>query len=91
MFKATPNPPETDTGSDASLETEKLKEADDRAFAHYFPPPMKNRPNAANTTYSPSPPISTPKPCWPMPPKICCPSAPLQPIWRTMWKDHAGR
>ncbi|MCP1498450.1 hypothetical protein J2Y86_003157 [Pseudomonas migulae] len=37
MFKPTPNPPETDTGSDASLEAEKLKEAADRAFPHYFP------------------------------------------------------
>ncbi|WP_219095067.1 DUF6124 family protein [Pseudomonas sp. UMAB-40] len=38
MFKATPNPPETDTGSDASLEAEKLKEAADRVFSYYFPP-----------------------------------------------------
>ena len=38
MFKVTPNPPETDTDSDAPLEAEKLKEAADRAFAHYFPP-----------------------------------------------------
>ncbi|MHC8341522.1 DUF6124 family protein [Pseudomonas sp. HLT2-19-2] len=38
MFKPTPNPPETDTGSEASLEAEKLKEAADRAFPHYFPP-----------------------------------------------------
>ncbi|KJZ37488.1 DUF6124 family protein [Pseudomonas fluorescens] len=38
MFKATPNPPETDTDSDDPLEAEKLKEAADRAFAHYFPP-----------------------------------------------------
>ncbi|WP_283182020.1 DUF6124 family protein [Pseudomonas svalbardensis] len=47
MFKATPNPPETDTGSQASLEAEKLKEAADRAFPHYFPPlhekPAKRR------------------------------------------------
>jgi len=38
MFKATPNPPETDTGSDDPLEAEKLKEAADRAFSYYFPP-----------------------------------------------------
>ena len=38
MFKATPNPPETDTGSDAPLETEQRKEADDRACAPAFPP-----------------------------------------------------
>ncbi|VVO05515.1 hypothetical protein PS914_00832 [Pseudomonas fluorescens] len=38
MFKATPNPPETDTGSEASLEAEKLKEAADRLLAHFFPP-----------------------------------------------------
>ncbi|MDQ0126338.1 hypothetical protein J2W17_005320 [Pseudomonas lini] len=37
MFKVTPNPPETDTGSEAFLEAEKLKEAADRVFAHYFP------------------------------------------------------
>lgn len=50
MFKATPNPPETDTGSDASLDAEKMKEAADRAFAHYFPPadekPAKRRKHA---------------------------------------------
>ncbi|WP_030130180.1 DUF6124 family protein [Pseudomonas sp. QTF5] len=39
MFKATPNPPETGVDSQASLEAEKLKEAADRAFSHYFPPP----------------------------------------------------
>ena len=38
MFKATPNPPESGTNSEASLETEKLKQATDRVFAHYFPP-----------------------------------------------------
>ncbi|WP_411960206.1 DUF6124 family protein [Pseudomonas mandelii] len=47
MFKATPNPPETDTDPEAVLEAEKLKEAADRAFAHYFPPahekPAKRR------------------------------------------------
>ncbi|MET0848349.1 MAG: DUF6124 family protein [Pseudomonas sp.] len=47
MFKATPNPPETDTDPEAVLEAEKLKEAADRAFAHYFPPaqekPSKRR------------------------------------------------
>ena len=47
MFKVTPNPPETDTDSEASLEAEKLKEAADRALSHYFPPapekPAKHR------------------------------------------------
>ncbi|MCL9800897.1 DUF6124 family protein [Pseudomonas sp. AKS31] len=41
MFKVTPNPPES-TGAPAeeSLDTATLdKEAADRAFAHYFPPP----------------------------------------------------
>jgi hypothetical protein len=36
MFKVTPNPPELDTDP---LEAEKLKEAAERAFSHYFPPP----------------------------------------------------
>jgi hypothetical protein len=36
MFKVTPNPPKSDTDP---LEAEKLKEAADRAFSHYFPPP----------------------------------------------------
>ncbi|MGY2263399.1 DUF6124 family protein [Pseudomonas sp. SDO55104_S430] len=36
MFKATPN--SQDTGSQTSHEDEKLKEAADRAFSHYFPP-----------------------------------------------------
>ena len=47
MFKVTPNPPESDTDSQASLEADKLKEAADRVFAHYFPPadekPAKRR------------------------------------------------
>ena len=36
MFKATP--PESGTDSETALEAEKLKEAADRVFAHYFPP-----------------------------------------------------
>jgi hypothetical protein len=48
MIKVTPNPPANPgTDSEESLETEKLKEAADRAFAHYFPPttekPAKRR------------------------------------------------
>ncbi|RKS19956.1 MULTISPECIES: DUF6124 family protein [Pseudomonas] len=47
MFKATPMPSETDPDSQASLDTEKLKEAAERAFSHYFPPsrekPAKRR------------------------------------------------
>ncbi|MGB5825073.1 MAG: DUF6124 family protein [Pseudomonas mandelii] len=48
MHKITPNPPgHPGTDSDDSLEAEKLKEAADRAFAHYFPPtdgkPAKRR------------------------------------------------
>lgn len=39
MSKVTPNPADnTDTNCEASLEAEKLKEAADRVFAHYFPP-----------------------------------------------------
>ena len=48
MIKVTPNPPaDPGTDSEESLEAEKLKEAADRAFAHYFPPahekPAKRR------------------------------------------------
>ncbi|KZN17692.1 MULTISPECIES: DUF6124 family protein [Pseudomonas] len=47
MFKATPTPPETDVDSQASLDAEKMKEAADHAFSHYFPPlhekPAKRR------------------------------------------------
>ena len=43
MFKATPNPPESGTDSQPSLDTEKMKEAADRAFAHYFPPAEEKR------------------------------------------------
>jgi hypothetical protein len=47
MFKVTPNPPETAPDSQDALEAEKLKEAADRAFSHYFPPshekPAKRR------------------------------------------------
>jgi hypothetical protein len=39
MFKVSPNPPENSgIDSEESLEDEKLKEAAERAFAHYFPP-----------------------------------------------------
>ncbi|WP_415758414.1 DUF6124 family protein [Pseudomonas sp. LT1P18] len=45
MHKITPNPPENSgTDSQDSLETEKLKEAADRAFAHYFPPTTEKPP-----------------------------------------------
>ncbi|MGF6516391.1 hypothetical protein ABH912_003857 [Pseudomonas sp. BT76 TE3572] len=45
MHKITPNPPENSgTDSQESLETEKLKEAADRAFAHYFPPTIEKPP-----------------------------------------------
>ncbi len=92
MFKATPNPPETDTDSDDPLEAEKLKEAADRAFAHYFPLLATNHRDAVtNPGSSRYAPTSTPKPCWPMPPKTCCRSARLRLIWRTMWKALAAR
>ena len=48
MFKATPNPPETDTDSDDPLEAEKLKEAADRAFSYYFPPSSDKSPRRRN-------------------------------------------
>ena len=45
MHKITPNPPENSgTDSQDSLEDEKLKEAADRAFAHYFPPTTEKPP-----------------------------------------------
>ncbi|MGF6128986.1 hypothetical protein QF019_004210 [Pseudomonas frederiksbergensis] len=48
MFKATPNPPENSgTDSPEALDAKRMKEAADRAFAHYFPPinekPAKRR------------------------------------------------
>ncbi|MEB0224039.1 DUF6124 family protein [Pseudomonas sp. 5S1] len=40
MHKVTPNPPENSgTDSPEALDARKMKEAADRAFAHYFPPP----------------------------------------------------
>ena len=59
MFKPTPNPPETDTGSDTSLEAEKLKEAADRVFSYYFPPPEKPRKRRKHPLFSVSPDIDT--------------------------------
>ena len=45
MFKVSPNPPDNSgTPSEESLEDEKLKEAADRAFAHYFPPTTEKPP-----------------------------------------------
>jgi hypothetical protein len=60
MFKPTPNPPETDSGSDTSLEAEKLKEAADRAFSHYFPP-LHEKPSKRRNSqlFSVSPDIDT--------------------------------
>ncbi|MDN3222020.1 DUF6124 family protein [Pseudomonas nunensis] len=44
MFKETPNPPETSgTDSPEALDAAKMKEAADRAFAHYFPPAEEKR------------------------------------------------
>jgi hypothetical protein len=41
MFKATPNPPETDpTSPYESLDSKKLNEAADRALDHYLKPPI---------------------------------------------------
>ncbi|MFS2070529.1 DUF6124 family protein [Pseudomonas sp. CT11-2] len=60
MFKATPNPPETGVDSQASLEAEKLKEAADRAFSHYFPPPHeKPAKRRKSRLFSVSPDIDT--------------------------------
>jgi hypothetical protein len=45
MFKVSPNPPDNSgTPSEDPLEAEKLKEAADRAFAHYFPPTTEKPP-----------------------------------------------
>jgi len=45
MFKVTPNPPDNSgTPSEESTEDEKLKEAAERAFAHYFPPTTEKPP-----------------------------------------------
>ncbi|MEO6678956.1 MAG: DUF6124 family protein [Pseudomonas sp.] len=44
MHKVTPNPPENSgTDSPEALDAEKMKEAADRAFAHYFPPTEEKR------------------------------------------------
>ena len=59
MFKPTPNPPETDTGSEASLEAEKLKEAADRVFSYYFPPPEKPGKRRKHHLFTVSPDIDT--------------------------------
>jgi len=45
MHKITPNPPgNPGIDSEESLEDEKLKEAAERAFAHYFPPTTEKPP-----------------------------------------------
>jgi hypothetical protein len=59
MFKPTPNPPETDTSSEASLEAEKLKEAADRVFSYYFPPHEKPGKRRKHHLFSVSPDIDT--------------------------------
>ena len=59
MFKPTPNPPESDTDSEASLEAEKLKEAVDRIFSCYFPPHEKPGKRRKHQLFSVSPGIDT--------------------------------
>jgi hypothetical protein len=61
MFKVTPNPPENSgTPSEESLETEKLKEAAERAFAHYFPPTIEKPPkHRKGALFTVSPDIDT--------------------------------
>ncbi|MGE8065353.1 DUF6124 family protein [Pseudomonas sp. NPDC089569] len=54
MFKVTPNPPDTDS------EDEKLKEAAERAFSHYFPPSDEKPPRRRKfQLFSVSPDIGT--------------------------------
>jgi hypothetical protein len=54
MFKATPNPPETDPiPHDPSLDAKKLKEAADRALNYYLnPAALKTTPRKPSTLYS---------------------------------------
>ncbi|MHC8323480.1 DUF6124 family protein [Pseudomonas sp. GB2N2] len=59
MFKPTPNPPETDPDSEASLEAAKLKEAADCVFSHYFPPPETPGKHRKHYLFSVSPDIDT--------------------------------
>lgn len=59
MFKATPNPPETGTDSQASFEAEKLKEATDRVFSYYFPLHEKPGNRRKHHLFSVSPDIET--------------------------------
>ena len=60
MSKVTPNSADnTDTGSEASLEAEKLKEAADRVFSYYFPPHEKPGKRRKHHLFSVSPDIDT--------------------------------
>ena len=71
MFKATPNPPETDDVSPCTaIDSKKLHEAIERALDHYLNPPDLN--SANQTPRKPSTIFtvaraSTPKPCWSTP------------------------
>jgi len=53
MFKATPNPPDTDpVPHDPSLDAKKLKEAADRALDYYLKPSaLKKTPRKASTMF----------------------------------------
>ncbi|MBK5548859.1 hypothetical protein JFU49_00955 [Pseudomonas sp. TH03] len=53
MFKATPNPPETESATtSAALEEKKLKEAADRALSYYLGPTVvKNTPRKPSTIF----------------------------------------
>jgi hypothetical protein len=53
MFKATPNPPETESANtSAALEEKKLKEAVDRALSYYLGPTVvKNTPRKPSTIF----------------------------------------
>ncbi|EJM16534.1 hypothetical protein PMI21_02862 [Pseudomonas sp. GM18] len=58
MFKATPNPPETDpTSPYESLDSKKLNEAAERALDHYLKPSTPQPPRKPSTIYTVAPDI----------------------------------
>ncbi len=65
MFKATPNPPQSDDVSPYDpLDPKKLNEAADRALDHYLNPLKSAIPPRKPSTIYLIARISTPKPCW---------------------------
>ncbi|MGF6205735.1 hypothetical protein ABH906_001741 [Pseudomonas frederiksbergensis] len=92
MHKVTPNPPDNSgTDSPEALNAKKMKEAADRAFAHYFPPadakPAKRR---KYQLFAVAPDIDDPEALLANASEDLLSISAIAPAWRTKWMGHAA-